>query len=343
MLLIDATNLSAGGGGVLLTYLHQKITSPHLVLVSPRVGLEDSDVVRNVNCGNPLGKARQELLEQFVAEYKPKAVLFFGNLPSLKKLDVPKTYTYFHNAHLIKSLDQRCRYSIKDHLRYFLIRRFIQRKLSHSDEWIFQTNAIRDAFVKEYGAVEVSDTHVFPYYDDAQLYTMCEEVEQSAHREGYVYLSDARPHKNHSRLLKAWERVLDKDGRAPQLHLTIDPGCTELVGLVSAINSKGGHVVNHGPLSHTEALKLVAQCEVTVFPSLLETLGLGLVEGALLGTKVICSNDDTLKEVISASYEFDPMSIEQIARSITVPPENLAQPEVKLSNDIEGLVAILTS
>lgn len=343
MLLIDATNLSAGGGGVLLTYLHQKITAPHLVLVSPRVGLKDSETVKNVSCGNPLGKARQELLEQFVEDYKPEVVLFFGNLPSLRKLDVPKTYTYFHNAHLIKSLDQRCRYSVKDRLRYFLIRRFIQRKLSHSDEWIFQTNAIRDAFIKEYGTVAISDTHVFPYFDDVQLYAMCADVEQSADREGYVYLSDARPHKNHRRLLQAWGHVIDKEGQAPKLHLTIDQGCSELVDLISAINSKGGNVINHGPLPHSEALKLVAQCEVTVFPSLLETLGLGLVEGALLGTKVICSNDGTLKEVITASDDFDPMSIEQIARSIAVPPEKLDLPEVRLSNDIDGLVAMLTS
>ena len=101
MLLIDATNLNAGGGRSLLVYLLQELSEyPHHVLVSERACLPDSKNTTTNSLTNPLGASRQKLLEETVEKFKPETVLCLGNLPPRKRLRARRTITYFHNRAL---------------------------------------------------------------------------------------------------------------------------------------------------------------------------------------------------------------------------------------------------
>ncbi len=340
MLLIDATNLSAGGGGALLKYLVSEINFPFHLVVSHRVGLSESENIQCVGRTNPLGKKRQQILEQLVSRLRPDKALYFGNLPPRKTLDVKNTYTYFHNAHLIQSMDQRCRYSIKDRLRYTMIRRGIRKCLTNTQQWIFQTPEIRKAFVAEYAFAE-SNTHVLPFFDEQQLRQRCSSFDATQKRDGFIYLSDDRPHKNHRRLLDAWEILQQQFELTPTLHLTIPRSNAALEYRIKQLNDSGCNIINHGLMERDDALNLVVQCEFSIFPSLLETLGLGLIEGALLRTKVLCSNDKSLQYVIMPSASFDPLNTVDIAETVKNAIQNCDYAEIKLDNQIDDLLRLL--
>ena len=104
MLLVDATNLSVGGGQTLLVYLLNALKDrPHHALVSTRTSLQGVQNLSTFEPVNPLSGKRQSLLESAIAQHQPETVLCFGNLPPKKKLSNVRTVTYFHNAHLIKT------------------------------------------------------------------------------------------------------------------------------------------------------------------------------------------------------------------------------------------------
>ena len=171
----------------------------------------------------------------------------------------------------------------------------------------------------------------------------CSSVEGRNNREGFIFLSDDRPHKNHLRLLDAWEKLKTEFEIAPKLHLTIPNTNTALVSKIEQLNALGCDISNHGLMDRDEALQLIASCEYSIFPSLLETLGLGMIEGSLLGTKVICSNDKTLEHVIQPSASFDPMSVDSIASTVFEAIKDCPTPEIRLKNEIDQLLQLLAA
>jgi len=338
MLLLDATNLSGGGGGTLLKYLIEKLEGRRFhAVVSHRTGIKETDYVSVCSPMNPFGMKRQRLLEEFVSNFAPDRVLFFGNLPSRKPLAVDRSYTYFHNAHLVASLDQSCRYSMRDRLRYFLLRRAVRKYMMNTTEWIFQTHYVKNAFEAEYGTDQ--PLKVFPFFDEAALIATCESLRPCDSREGYIFVSDDRPHKNHVRLFDAWEILLDLHKVNPLLRLTVPRNNVALAKRIEELNKKGCRIENHGIVPRDEALRLTAKSRFVVFPSLLETLGLGLIEGILLGASVISTDNEGLAEVIGPSATFNPLEpkdiAEVIARSIQ---ESLPKSEVVLRDEIGALL-----
>jgi glycosyltransferase involved in cell wall biosynthesis len=343
MLLIDATNLGHGGGGALLGYLLETISNrPFTALVSANTGISPSNKIVITKPCSPLGWARQTQLENAVRRCKPETVFCFGNIPPRRRLSAGRTVTYFQNAHLVSQLDQRCRYGLRDRTRYYLLRKSIRKWQMNTDAWLFQTTCIGDAFQKEYGLD--SRSRIIPFFDEAHLRQTCTGVDPQANRNGFVYVSDDRPHKNHARLLKAWSILRERFAITPALHLTIPHENSRLVSSIEELNKSGLQIRNHGILPRQSVLELTARCEYVVFPSLLETIGLGLVEGCLLGCKVLVSNDPTYAEIIQPSGVFEPLSPQSIADCVVAAiKEPCPQPKIVLRNQIDELIALLFS
>ena len=57
---------------------------------------------------------------------------------------------------------------------------------------------------------------------------------------------------------------------------------------------------------------LAGQSEYVVFPSLLETIGLGVVEGVKAGCKALVPTDESFRHIVKPSGTFDPLSVDSI-------------------------------
>jgi glycosyltransferase involved in cell wall biosynthesis len=313
--------------------------TPFHVIAPARTGVQHDADISLCKVGNPLGRRRQQLVENFVQQVQPTNILFFGNIPSPKPISGVSTYTYFQNAHLIRFLSKGIEQPIKDKLRYWALRRFVKKTLRNTDYWIFQTHFIKNHFEKEYG-IGKNTGFVFPFFDLSHLqnWTATNQAAIKRDRNSFVFLSEGYPHKNHSRLIRAWEILNSKHGLQPKLHLTV--GQPHLINSIKSANESGCSIENHGFLERDKALALVQRCEFTVFPSLLETIGLGLVEGSLLGTKVICSDSQAFSEVIRPSATFDAMDSENIAEVIASSLSDKDQPpsNVLIENRLEQMI-----
>lgn len=344
MLLIDATNLGGGGGNNLLAYLLDQLSDLHFVaLVSTRSGILPSGRIEVMQATSPLGSERQKSLKLAVEKYSPDRLLCFGNLPPRERLNVSEVITYFHNAHLIEPLDRSCHYSWKNRIRYSLLRRAVRKFASNTDSWVFQSSYIRDSFVEEY-SVAIESSYVFPFFDEPKLRSFCGQSSSLREREGFVYVSDDSAHKNHERLLDAWIILSEKYNLNPELHLTVPFDNKKLTKRIQMLCRMGIRITNHGLISWPDAIRLTSHCKFVIFPSLLETLGLGMVEGCLLGAKVIATNNPALKDIIVPSATMNPLDASSIAEASAMACcTPIPDSRIILRNQIDPLISLLFS
>lgn len=126
-----------------------------------------------------------------------------------------------------------------------------------------------------------------------------------------LFPGNAWPHKNHVRLIEAFEQVCQQ---VPDLKLIL----TGEHAVGSLIPPRLRRHVDHlGYVSREEIIGLMAGAEALVFPSRFEGFGLPLLEAMAVNTPILCSELPTLREVGGdVPAYFDPDSVESIAKTI---------------------------
>ncbi len=131
-----------------------------------------------------------------------------------------------------------------------------------------------------------------------------------------LYIGINKPHKNLTRLVRAWSQVSTDvplviggawDPRYPEARITADR--LDLVGT--------GRVRFIGHVTERDLPGLYSACRFFVFPSLYEGFGLPVLEAMACGAQVICAETSGLTEIAgeTASY-FDPQDTSSIAEAI---------------------------
>jgi len=128
----------------------------------------------------------------------------------------------------------------------------------------------------------------------------------------FLYPAHPWPHKNHDRLLQAWQAAAGALPREVQLVMTGPPlpsGHPAVARLAQA--PRALHI---GYRSRLEMRALFQECMALVFPSLYEGFGMPVAEAIIAGRPVACSNVTSLPEVAGdAAITFDPNDVGQIA------------------------------
>jgi len=133
----------------------------------------------------------------------------------------------------------------------------------------------------------------------------------------FVYVASGEPHKNHNRLVKAW-MILAKVNIRPSLCITISNEVfPELVAWIQKEIARNDlRIENVAPERAVAVDTLYAQSRALIYPSLLESLGLPLVEARCAGLPILASELDYVRDVIDPEQTFDPESEVSIARAI---------------------------
>lgn len=143
----------------------------------------------------------------------------------------------------------------------------------------------------------------------------------------FVYVADGQAHKNHRKLVEAWE-LLAAEGLKPSLALTLSPRDQALADWVSArASAQGLQITNLGMLSHAQVLALYASARALVFPSTGESFGLPLIEARQAGLPILAGELDFVRDVCEPVESFDPASAVSIARAVR---RFLQQPQAPL-------------
>lgn len=132
----------------------------------------------------------------------------------------------------------------------------------------------------------------------------------------YTYVATFEPRKNHKRLLYALKNI-----SVPLSVVFVGRDLGEKESLLPLINeiNDSSHVKIKviESTSDKELIDLYNNTKTFISPSMLEGFGMPLIEAALCGCRIACSNLDVFKEILGshATY-FDPSSVEQISIAI---------------------------
>tara|TARA_Y100001968_G_scaffold332930_2_gene393111 strand:- start:362 stop:940 length:579 start_codon:yes stop_codon:yes gene_type:complete len=140
--------------------------------------------------------------------------------------------------------------------------------------------------------------------NEKKLYSLIRE--QSFNKLIYFYPSSNLVHKNNITLLNAFEQFNSKNNNQSLLVITINNNF--LVPYHSAFFT--GHI------SHSMVCKIYKLTNYLIFPSLIESLGLPLIEAKNLNIPILSSKLPYVEEVCKPFISFDPNSSQSIERSL---------------------------
>ena len=321
-LYLQAMNIHQGGGQSLLLSLLDAIPLDLQV-----VALLDQRIANMVTLPSNIEVkfVKPALFNRLNAEWwlskhvnASDCVLCFGNLPPLLPL---KGYTmvFVQNRYLVDSVSL-VGFSLKTKLRLMVERFWLNRCIRHANHFIVQTESMKRLFYLN-NLPDESVVCIWPFASleslPASVEVLAENNISSVINDRFIYVASGEPHKNHYHLIEAWI-ILAKEGLRPQLCITVDRlAYPKLCSYVNwAIDQYKLNVHNIGFLSHSVLLEIYQDYDVLIYPSLLESYGLPLIEARQQGLKIVASELDYVRDLVDPQETFDPTSAISIARSV---------------------------
>jgi len=129
----------------------------------------------------------------------------------------------------------------------------------------------------------------------------------------FYYPAATWPHKNHSRLIKAFAEVSKKYPEYSLLLTGLNRQKSRSITILINKLQLSDKVINLGYLPYDEKEGVFRGAFALVFPSLFEGFGIPVLESMRMGVPVLCSNSSSLPEVGgNAVLYFSPKSIKQM-------------------------------
>ena len=243
-----------------------------------------------------------------------------------------KTTIFFHNSLLLNPLSHPI--SFKNRIINFFKFNYIK-YYDHKDyNWIVQTPYIYK-LLRENLIINSDQISIFPIFKEKPESYNLKKITNN-----FVYVSSGVSHKNHIRLIEAFIGAANKTDKEIKLHLTL--GKAELSKVSYPNNLK---IQFHGTLSTDKVNELYNFCEFAIFPSLVESFGLPLIEATNHGCKVLASDLPYVHEVVEPSLAFDPYSVKSISNTIVkaLEEDNLHETKVIVENKLDNFIDFIIS
>lgn len=333
MILLDALYINNSGGKVLLNYLVQVFEKSELnvfYLFDKRCENDFDDIP--VNRKIYLKSTTINRL-MFYKNNKDKfiKVFCFGNIPPPIKLINTEIFTYFHNLSLLVHSENL---TFMDIFLKFVKRIFIKAFSKNTNFYIVQTLSVQKLLVR-YLNVQKQNVLIHPFYIESNRITDVLNKDFNS----FIYISNGNKHKNHLKLFEAWE-ILAERGYYPELNLTITDNYQFLIDKIKILKINGLNIINHG-FCNPEVL--YNKSNFLIYPSLMESFGLGLIESCQANCLVIASDLPYVYDVVEPTKVFNPNDSISIAESIieVYKNENLKESKLKVSNEIDTIIKLL--
>ncbi|UNT61966.1 glycosyltransferase [Acinetobacter towneri] len=337
MLLIDGVFVNNGGGLVLLKYLVDYLETELQDVFYLLDSRAEADFLNIPNVRKKF--ISNSLIERyfFYKNNKKKfnKVLCFGNVPPSLRLKA-KVYVYFHQK-LYLSLPEE--YSIKNKIIFILKQNIIKFFKKNADQWLVQSNSIADELSYKYKLNKQKQTIVVPFYPPLDFLNFTNA--NATNTNGFLYVSNSSPHKNHYKLIESFCLAYDQLNQG-NLTVTVPHADINLCDFINTKINLGYPIRNVGFIEREKLAELYLTHEYLIFPSLAESFGLGLAEAIDGGCKVIAADLNYTYEVCEPTLVFDPYSIDSIKNAIVTAVRNeLPYPQKLIKNEISKIVQLL--
>lgn len=334
MILIDAVYINSFGGKIILELFLKKILSSnisyHLVLDN-RLKSELIEKTKTINYTSVNASHFNRKNFYFKNLGKFSSILCLANIPPPIQTSI-KTTIFFHNSLLLNPLSHPI--SFKNRIINFLKFNYIKYYDQKDYNWIVQTPYIYK-LLREDLIINSDQISIFPFFKEKSESYNLKKITNN-----FVYVSSGVSHKNHVRLIEALIEAANNTDKEIKLHLTLNKE-----ELPKSIFPKNLKIEFHGTLSIDNVNVLYNSCEFAIYPSLVESFGLPLIEASNHGCKVIASDLPYVHEIIEPSLTFDPYSVESISNSIlkAIETNNLPETKVLVENKLDNFIDFIIS
>lgn len=312
-LLLYAPNVHTGGGAVLLQALldawpeDQRLHAWFDERASARWRLPANSEVQWV-AAQPASRWTAERSLRATARAGDRLLCFHG-LPPLWR-SAAHTAVFQQNRNYLGQVPLR-QFAWKTRLRLLFEQQVSKRLRGHVDTYWVQTEVMAEALRAWWGSGAMPPVQVLGFAPALLVPPRAAALEQD-----FIYVADGEAHKNHRRLLAAWQ-LLAHEGQRPRLALTLGERDGALRAEVEAVSAAHGLQIRClAPMDHAGVLAAYARSGALVFPSLGESYGLPLIEAAACGLPIVAAERDYVREVCVPAQTFDPESPRSIARAV---------------------------
>ncbi len=309
-LLINAASIHSGGASILLNHFlaNSDFSKYELVILSidarftGPVNLPDNFIVWRI-----FPSIISRIMNESRVCFFRGDIFCFGNLPPLFSRS-RNVVVFLHNA-LFFEASLLSRFPLKTRLRLTVESLLFRLGFSSASKFLVQTPHMKRRLSEM--LVQSEKIVIAPFAD------ICEDNKTISSKSSFICVSSGDAHKNIENLILAWE-ILSQQNLYPPLILTISS--TEYPGLVRWINLKilerGLNVKNLETLTHGDIFKIYKLGSALIFPSLIESLGLPLIEAREANVDIIAPELDYVRDVVSPVETFDPLSPISISRAV---------------------------
>jgi glycosyltransferase involved in cell wall biosynthesis len=312
MIILSAPNIHTGGGFVLLQYLLQ--SWPANIPMVAYLDIRAKDYFQ-LPCNARIEWVRPTLFSRLKAEIKMAAIglsgdciICFNGLPPLFP-NKARVHIYQQNR-LYLGLISLNEFSWRTRLRLGFEKAAAYIFRTRCDVYWVQTPSMAHDLKKWYGDKPVC-IRVLPFSKPPEKLVQHDEKIWD-----FCYVADGEAHKNHRRLVASWV-ILAAHGYRPSLALTLGKRDGSLLSwLQEQIALHDLRITNLGHLPHDELLCVYGQTKALIFPSLIESFGLPLIEAREAGLPILASELDYVRDVCEPVQTFDPNSPTSIARAV---------------------------
>jgi glycosyltransferase involved in cell wall biosynthesis len=309
-LLINASNVHSGGASILLNYFlneadFSKYSSITLILDTRYI------ITNKLSPKFTVMRVKPTLLGRIWNEVKICSfkgdILCFGNLPLLFA-GLKNTTVFLHNALYFEP--KLCsKFEPKVRLRLFIESFLFRIKLKAVSKFLVQSPHMKQRLCDI--SVDPKKIIVAPF---APVNFKDKTINSS---DSFLCVSSGDAHKNVMNLILAWE-ILARDGITPHLLLTLDqnlyPSLVDSIQL--KIDQSRLNITNLGIIGHDEINDVYRAGAALIFPSLIESFGLPLIEARAFGVDILAPELDYVRDVVSPDETFDPLSPLSISRAV---------------------------
>lgn len=308
-IIIYAPNVHGGGGGILLKKILYSISCCSRIVLFAHENLSIDDEQTSVEIVRVKSTVRHRLFADISLARMTRSgdcVFMFGNLPPLMRINC-QVVVFLQNRYLLEKISLKL-FPFRSRIRLMVERAWLFLRESNVDEFIVQTNTMK----KLLQVITNKPVHVLPFVGDMNV-----PAENEMKKFDFIYPASGEPHKNHCTLIDAWVQLADED-IYPSLVLTLDKKKEkDLFNYVcNMVKEKQLKIILTGELTQSEVLRLYRNSGALIFPSLLESFGLPLVEAKILNLPILASELDYVRDILNPVQSFDPTSALSIARAV---------------------------
>ena len=328
-----APNVHIGGGFELLKSLLASFDEDidvQFVLDHRIINRLDISSLQNVYWVKPdlVSRLKAELFIRGL-KYEHNKIFCFHGLPPL----------FYNGAEIIVFLQNRLYisgfsvsgYNFKTSIRLTFERLLFFTLISKVSEIIVQSNSMKvqaDLYLKKLKTISIT---VHPFISQDAQYVSTQLLKK---KYDFVYIADGSAHKNHQTLFDAWLLLAEK-GCYPTLLVTLSDDNIQLIETIEELNNEHGcKIINVGYVSKEIVYKVYQQTIALIYPSLVESFGMPLIEAKQYGLDVVAAELDYVRDVVAPNETFNPHSSVSITLSV-LRYLGVHSPLVKLKNPHE--------